>query len=91
MVMPIQDARRGARGAVPMRPEAIDGETHSTSLQGSIREVRLLGGGGAAGAGPIRRTGGVVEWAGRAYRVASHQGEPSYLHLEPIPMPDPAI
>ncbi len=66
------------RSAYAKRPP---GNTQSAA--GSIREVRLLGEAGA-GAGPRRREGGRIEWAGRSYRVAGLQEEPFYLHLEEV-------
>jgi hypothetical protein len=78
------------RGAAAPRHEAARPDANGAATPGSIREVRLLGGGGGA---PVRRVGGVVEWAGRAYRVAAQQVEPLYLHLElePIPRADLTI
>jgi hypothetical protein len=89
MIRPIPSPRRAASGVASARREPARVAASAPSVVGSIREVRLLGGGGAAGAGPIRRAEGVVQWAGRAYRVASHQGEPAYLHLEPLQLTDP--
>jgi hypothetical protein len=60
------------------------------TTSGSIREVRLLGV-AATDAGPARREGGRLNWAGRAYRVAERQNEPLYLHLEPISPTEPAF
>lgn len=57
---------------------------------GSIREVRLLGAGGTEAA-PPSRSGGRINWAGRAYRVADRQAEPFYLHLEPISPTEPVF
>lgn len=66
-----------------VRPVPAEARPRRATTTGSIREVRLLGARGTE-LGRSRRSGGRIDWAGRAYRVADQQAEPLYLHLEPL-------